>query len=180
MSVHIREVTLRSVYFHCCRHFTHQVDMLIHIMHNVLIINVSSIACNKLECQEGNGNDVTVNDRNVIKIIPENARMNFRMADLQRENWIHGYQNRKQSCLLMDCVYVCFDLTPMLQGTNIFSTILQIIACCRTVSKIPISDIWFQLVWPPLRLSVRIQQILLEMNGYFKILYTWIFQNLSI
>jgi len=59
--------------------------MLIHIMHTVLIINVRSLACNKLECQEGNDSDVRVNDNNVINIIPDNDRMNFRIVDLQRE-----------------------------------------------------------------------------------------------
>jgi len=86
MSVNIKQGTFCSVHVHCCRQFTYQVNMFIHIMHTALIIKLRSIACNKLDCQEGNGSDVTVNDNNVIKVIPDNGRMNFIMADLQREN----------------------------------------------------------------------------------------------
>jgi len=37
MWVSIRQATCCSVYGHCCRHFTHQVDIRIDCMHTVLI-----------------------------------------------------------------------------------------------------------------------------------------------
>ena len=39
-------------------------------------------------------------------MIPDNARKNFRMANILRANWIRGYQGVKQLCLPMNCVYV--------------------------------------------------------------------------
>jgi hypothetical protein len=53
-------------------------------------------------------------------MIPDDARIKFRMADFQRENLIRDYQNKKQLCLPMDCVFMCFDLTPMLPVRKVY------------------------------------------------------------
>jgi len=39
----------------------------------------------------------------------DNGRTKFRM----RAHLIRGYQNAKQLCLPIDCVFMCFDLAPM-------------------------------------------------------------------
>ena len=77
----------RSVYVHCCRHFTHQVDICIHFMHTVL----NSARCAvQLEinqrCQEGNDSDIT-------NIVPHKARKKLRIAGFQTENRIHYKEN---------------------------------------------------------------------------------------
>jgi len=49
-------------------------------------------------------------------MIPDNAQKKFRMAGILHAKLIRGYQNAKQLCLQMECVYeyVWFDLTPMM------------------------------------------------------------------
>jgi len=37
MSVRVTQATFCPVYIHCCRHFTHQMDIVFHFMHTVLI-----------------------------------------------------------------------------------------------------------------------------------------------
>jgi hypothetical protein len=54
-------------------------------------------------------------------MIPDNARMKFRMDDFLRANLILGYQNTKPVCLPMDCVYVFLPETKVAYKKEIFS-----------------------------------------------------------
>jgi hypothetical protein len=56
-------------------------------------------------------------------MVSDDAQMDFRMAGFQRENLIRGYQSTKQLCLPMDCVFMCFDLTPMLPVRKVYFSI---------------------------------------------------------
>ena len=59
-------------------------------------------------------------------MISDNVRMKFRMAELLLAKLIPVYRNTKQMCLPVQCVYMCFDLTPMLpENRNLYDSFFR-------------------------------------------------------
>jgi hypothetical protein len=106
MSVSIRQATFRSVYVHCCRHFTNQVNIWIYFMHT-LLVSARCVLWLVIYCKVQEGN-YCVNKNNTRQHLKE-----------IKNSWTSAWKlkigcQKEYMCVCQWTVCVCFDLTPML------------------------------------------------------------------